>query len=46
MIGDIVFDRKVEYDPATGYLSGSIATYIGDYSLSGVSMSLFPASLS
>lgn len=45
-IGDIVFDRRVQYIPTTGTLSGKISTYIGDISLDGVMLPLLPATLS
>lgn len=45
-IGDITFDRRVQYIPTTGTLSGNVSTYIGDVSLSGVNLPLLRASLS
>lgn len=45
-IGDIVFDRRVEYMRDTGTLSGKISTLIGDVSLDGVILPLLPTTLS
>lgn len=45
MVGDIVFDgvqQKIQYLPDSGTLSGSITSYIGDFSLSGVRLPLRP----
>ncbi len=44
MIGDVIFENgKVQFDPNTALLSGTMATYMGDYSLSGVMLPLLPA---
>ena len=42
-IGDIVFDRRVKFDPMTTLLSGTASTFIGEYSFSGVRLPLLPA---
>ena len=44
-IGDIVFDRRVEYLPANGTLSGKISTNMGDISLDTVILPLLPMNL-
>lgn len=47
MVGDIVFGSgKVKFDPKTALLSGTMSTYIGDYSLSGIILPLIPAEFS
>lgn len=43
-IGDIFFDRNVVFLPELGTLSGSVSTYIGEYSFSGIALPLMPAS--
>jgi hypothetical protein len=43
VIWDIIFDRRVEYDGSRGSLSWSIATFVWDYTFSGVSLPLLPA---
>ncbi len=44
MIGDVTFESgSVQFDPSTALLSGTMATYMGDYSLSGVMLPLLPA---
>lgn len=44
MVGDVIFqDRKVSFDPKTALLSGTMSTYVGDYSLSGIILPLIPA---
>ncbi len=44
MIGDIIFESgKVKFDPKTALLSGTMSTYIGDYSLSGIILPLIRA---
>lgn len=44
MIGDVTFENgKVKYDPMTALLSGTMSTYVGDYSLSGIILPLLPA---
>lgn len=45
-IGDVIFDRRVQYNPAIGTLSGKVATYIGDISLNGVDLPLLRATFS
>lgn len=44
MVGDVRFDRRVNFDPETGYLSGTASTYIGEYSFSGIILPLLPVS--
>ncbi len=45
-IGDIVFDRRLEYLRTTGTLSGKVMTNLGDVNLDGIMLPLLPASLS
>lgn len=42
MVGEINF-RAIQYLPSTGILSGSIQTYAGDFSLSGIFLPIRPA---
>ncbi len=44
IVGEINF-RNIQYLPSTGTLSGSIQTYAGDFSLSGIYLPLKPAQL-
>ena len=41
-IGDIIFDKKVFYYPSTTTLSGTISTYMGVVSFSGIFLPLGP----
>ena len=44
-IGDIIFDRRSEYLPTSGTLSGKISTNIGDISLDTIMLPLLPMNL-
>lgn len=47
MIGDVIFeDGKIQFDPYTALLSGTMSTYVGDYSLSGIILPLLSAEFS
>jgi hypothetical protein len=42
MVGDVVFDRYVKYDPTTGLLSGTASTYVWVYDFSSIVLPLLP----
>ena len=44
IVGDVLFDRQVLFDPTTWRLSGTASTYIWVYDFSGITLPLLPAS--